>query len=88
MSAQIGDEIMIIPQVVSRDPGPPESVEIHILPGQSPEDFSAHASMIAYDLGVADVQVVPLGPSRIRLELLPHDPLPGHPPVSRPSDRP
>jgi hypothetical protein len=66
-----------IPQVVSVDPGPPVGLDIHILPGQSPDDFSAHATTIAYDLGMADVRVVPVGPSVIRLELLPHDRLPG-----------
>jgi hypothetical protein len=78
-----GGQIVHSPQVVSIDPGPPEGLDIQILPGQLPEDFSAHASAIAYDLGVAEVRVVPLGPALIRLELLPHDPLPGHPPVSR-----
>jgi Domain of unknown function (DUF1918) len=73
-----GVQIMHLPQVVSIHPGPPEGLDIHILPGQSPEDFSAHAPTIAYDLGVAEVRVVPLGPSLIRLELLPHGPLPGH----------
>jgi hypothetical protein len=66
-----------IPQVVSVDPGPPVGLDIRILPGQSPDDFSAHATTIAYDLGMADVRVVPVGPSVIRLELLPHDRLPG-----------
>ncbi len=60
-----------IPQVVSVDPGPPVGLDIRILPGQSPDDFSAHAAKIAYDLGMAEVRVVPLGPSTIRLELLP-----------------
>jgi hypothetical protein len=69
------------PEVVSVDPGPPVGLDIRILPGQSPDDFSAHAAAIAYDLGMADVRVVPLGPSAIRLELLPHDRLPG--PASR-----
>lgn len=68
-----------IPQVVSVDPGPPVGLDIRILPGQSPDDFSAHAAAIAYDLGMAEVRVVPLGPSVIRLELLPHDRLPGPP---------
>jgi Domain of unknown function (DUF1918) len=78
-----GGHTVHIPRVVSRDPGPPEGLDIRMLPGQSPGDFSAHASVIAYDLGVAEVRVVPLGPSLVRLELLPHDPLPGHPPASR-----
>ena len=68
-----------IPQVVSVDPGPPVGLDIRILPGQAPEDFSAHAAAIAYDLGMAEVRVVPLGPSVIRLELLPHDRRPGPP---------
>ena len=68
-----------IPQVVSVDPGPPEGLDIRILPGQSPENFAAHTSAIAYDLGVAEVRVVPLSPSLIRLELVSHDPVPGHP---------
>jgi hypothetical protein len=70
-----------IPQVLSVDPGPPVGMDIRILPGQSPEDFSAHAAAIAYDLGMAEIRVVPLGPSLIRLELIPHDRLPG--PASR-----
>ena len=68
-----------IPQVVSVDPGPPVGLDLRILPGQSPEDFSAHAAAIAYDLGMAEVRVVPLGPSVIRLVLLPHDWLSGPP---------
>ena len=71
-----------IPQVVSVDPGPPEGVNIRILPGQSPEDFSAHTPAIAYDLGVAEVRMVPLGPFLVRLELLPHDASSGHRPAS------
>jgi hypothetical protein len=62
-----------VPQVVSVDPGPPVKVDVRILPGQSPEDFSVPAATIAYDLGVAEVGINPLGPSAIRLELRPHD---------------
>lgn len=50
-----------------------------ILLGQSPADFFAHAAAIAYDLGMSGVRVVPVDPSVIRLELLPHDRLPGPP---------
>jgi uncharacterized protein DUF1918 len=71
-----------MPEVISVHPGPPLGVDIRMLPGQSPEDFSAHAAAIAYDLGMADVRVVPLGPSDIRLELLPHDRHAGHSPAS------
>jgi len=76
-----GGRIFHIPQVISVDTGPPVGLDIRMLPGQSPDDFSAHAAAIAYGLGMAEVRVVPLGPSAIRLELLPHDRLPG--PASR-----
>ncbi|HEX6402883.1 MAG TPA: DUF1918 domain-containing protein [Pseudonocardiaceae bacterium] len=62
-----------IPQVVAVDPGPPMKVDIDILPGQSPEDFSAHAETIAYDLGMAEVRIIPIAPSAIRLELIPQN---------------
>jgi hypothetical protein len=55
--------------VVSADAGPPGWVQIDLLAGQSVKDFAAHASAIAHDLDVPEVWVVPLGLSRIRLEL-------------------
>jgi hypothetical protein len=64
-----GSETLHSPRVVSADAGPPGWVQIDLLPGQSPEDFAAHAPAIAHDLGVPEVWVVPLGLSRIRLEL-------------------
>jgi hypothetical protein len=60
-----------VPQVVSVVDGPPAALDIRTLPGQAPDDFVKHASAIAYNLGMAEVRVVPLGPSTIRLELLP-----------------
>ncbi len=60
-----------VPQVVSVVDGPPVGLDIRTLPGQTPDDFAKHAPAIAYNLGVAEVRVVPLGPSLIRLELLP-----------------
>lgn len=65
-----GGRSMRVPQVVSMDAGPPVGVDILILPGQMPDHFAGKAPTIAYNLGVAEVRVVPLGPSRIRLELL------------------
>jgi hypothetical protein len=65
-----GDRIMHIPQVVSVTVGPPVALNVHTLPGQTPEDFSAIAPAIAYNLGVVEVRLVPLAPSLIRLELL------------------
>ena len=66
-----GGRVVHIPQVISLSDGPPESLVIKMLPGQMPEDFTAHAPAIAYDLGVTEVRVVPLEPFLIRLELLP-----------------
>jgi hypothetical protein len=60
-----------VPQVVSVVDGPPVGLDIRTLPGQTPDDFTKHAPAIAYNLGVAEVRVVPLEPSLIRLELLP-----------------
>jgi hypothetical protein len=64
-----GSETVHSPRVVSADAGPPGWVQIDLLAGQSAEDFAAHASAIAQDLDVPEVWVVPLGLSRIRLEL-------------------
>jgi hypothetical protein len=64
-----GDFNVHAPQVLSVDDGSPVRVDIHILPGQTPDHFANHARTIAYDLDLAEVRVVPLGPSRVRLEL-------------------
>ena len=67
-----GSRILRAPQVVAVVAGPPVGLDILILPGQMPDHFAAHAPAIAYNLGVAEVRVVPRGrPSLIRLELLP-----------------
>jgi hypothetical protein len=59
-----------VPYVVSLDRGPPESLEIRILPGQMPNDYAAHAQRIAYNLRVNHVEVITLDePYMIRLEL-------------------
>ncbi|MCA1681858.1 MAG: hypothetical protein LC700_01650 [Actinobacteria bacterium] len=64
-----GGRTLHIPEVISVTPGPPVGLDIRTLPGQMPDDFAAHAPAIAYNLGVVEVRVVPLGPSLIRLEL-------------------
>ena len=66
-----GGRSVHIPEVVSVAAGPPVGLHIRTLPGQTPDNFAAHAPAIAYNLGVAEVRVVPLGPSLIRLALLP-----------------
>ncbi|MGH3673571.1 MAG: hypothetical protein ACRDSH_23575 [Pseudonocardiaceae bacterium] len=65
-----GGRVFHIPQVISVDNGPPVTLEIRMLPGQTPEDFTTHASVMAYDLGVAEVRVTLLEIPLIRLELL------------------
>ncbi len=64
-----GSETVHCPRVVSVDAGPPGWVQLDLLAGQSAADFAARASAIAQELGVPEVWVVPLGRSRIRLEL-------------------
>ena len=65
-----GGRTLHIPEVISVTERP-VGLDICMLPGQMPDDFAAHAPAIAYNLGVAEVRVVPLGPSLIRLVLLP-----------------
>lgn len=69
--SMVGGRGLHVPQVISVIDGPPVGLEIQLLPGQTPHDFAAHTGAIAYNLGVAAVRVIPLGPSLIRLELLP-----------------
>ena len=49
--------------------GPAVSLDIRMFPGQTPKDFAAHASAMAYDLGVAEVRVVGLETPLIGLQL-------------------
>ncbi len=49
----------------------PMSFDIRMLAGQIPDDFVAQSKRIAYNLGVAEVRVVPIGHSLIRLILMP-----------------
>lgn len=65
-----GGRAVHVPRVVAVSAGPPKGLDVELLSGQVPDDFAAHASAMAYSLGVADVRVIPLGPSRIRLELI------------------
>jgi hypothetical protein len=70
-----GGHVFHIPQVISVHNGPPVTLDIRMLQGQTPEDFAAHASAMAYNLDVAEVRVIPLGVSLIRLELLRSKPI-------------
>ncbi len=64
-----GGRFVHIPHVVSVVTGPTVGLGIRMLPGQTPDDFTAQATAIAYNLGVAEVRVIPLGSSLIRLNL-------------------
>lgn len=66
-----GGDSLRTPQVISVVAGPPVKLTIRTLPGQVPDDFARHAPAIAHNLGVAEVRVIPVGPSLIGLELLP-----------------
>jgi hypothetical protein len=65
-----GGRSLFVPRVLSVVPGPPVGLNVRMLPGQIPDDFVAQAKAIAYGLDVPEVQIVPLGPSVIRVELL------------------
>jgi len=59
------------PEVVSVSAGPPVTLDIRILPGQTPDDFGTDKCLkaFAYHLGVAKVQVDRLRTPLIRLKL-------------------
>lgn len=65
-----GGYTLHVPQVISMIAGPPRRFDIRTLPGQGPDDFAAHAQAIARELDVAQVGVIPLGRSLVRLEVL------------------
>jgi hypothetical protein len=67
----VGGRGLRVPHVVAVTAGPPVGLDVRILTGQTLGDFVTQAPAIADNLGVAEVRVVPLGPSLIRLELLP-----------------
>lgn len=58
-----------IPQVVAMTDGPPATVDIRLLPGQTPDEFVRQAPAIAYNLDVTEVTVVRIGHLLIRLVL-------------------
>jgi hypothetical protein len=73
---EVGDSVaggrtFYFPEVVSIDPGPPETFVIRMLPGQTPDDFAAHGTAIGYDLGGSDIRVTDLGVPLISLEVVP-----------------
>jgi hypothetical protein len=67
----VGGQFFYVPQVISVVGEPPRSLTVRIFPGQTPDHFAAHAKTIAYNLDMAAVHVVGLGPYLIRLDLVP-----------------
>jgi hypothetical protein len=57
-----GGRFVHIPHVVSVVTDPTVGLDIRMLPGQTPDDFTAQATAIAYNLGVAEVRVIRSGP--------------------------
>lgn len=64
-----GRGVVRVPLVVAVADGPPTVLDIYLLPGQTPDDFAAHAPAIAHRLGVSEARVVARAPSLVRLEL-------------------
>lgn len=64
-----------VPQVTQVHRGPPVSLTVRILPGQVAADFAAESGRIAVNLGVAQVRVLALSRSTVRMDLLEVDPL-------------
>ncbi|MGH3918723.1 MAG: hypothetical protein ACRDSG_06750 [Pseudonocardiaceae bacterium] len=64
-------EVVDFPYGVEVVDGPTNGLIIRILPGQAPQHFANHARTIAYNLELDKVEVVPLGPYLIRLNLWP-----------------
>jgi hypothetical protein len=61
------------PQVESVDPGPPMTMLVRMLPGQSVEDFQDKAEVIAAVMQVSTVEITPFDDGLINVVLLDHD---------------
>ncbi|MGH3838099.1 MAG: hypothetical protein ACRDSF_20730 [Pseudonocardiaceae bacterium] len=64
-------EVVDFPHGIEVVDGPTKGLVIRILPGQAPHHYADHARTIAYNLDMDKVEVVPLGPYQIRLDLYP-----------------
>ena len=66
--------VMVAPQVHSVDSGPPVTLLVRMLPGQTVDDFEAEAHRLAAGMDVPAVCVTPCGHGWIRVALLDHAP--------------
>ena len=66
--------VTVAPQVESVDPGPPMTLLVRMLPGQSVDDFQEKAQRIATGMEVSKVEIAPFDGALINVVLLDHDP--------------
>jgi hypothetical protein len=65
--------ITVAPHVESVDPGPPMTMLVRMLPGQSADDFQDKTELIAAMMQVSEVQITPFDDGLINVVLLDHD---------------
>ncbi|MGH3764981.1 MAG: hypothetical protein ACRDS0_32075 [Pseudonocardiaceae bacterium] len=65
--------VMVAPEVQSVDPGPPVTLLVRMLPGQTIADFQDKAHRIAAGMGVPAAQIMPFDDDLINVVLLDHD---------------
>ncbi len=66
--------VTVAPQVESVDPGPPLTMLVRMLPGQSIDDFQDKAERIAVGMQVSTVEITPFDRGLINVVLLDLDP--------------
>ncbi|MGH3696101.1 MAG: hypothetical protein ACRDRX_19270 [Pseudonocardiaceae bacterium] len=66
--------VTIAPQVHSVEPGPPVTLLVRMLAGQTVDDFQTHAQGIADGMGVPMVHIEPYDTGWITVSLLDHAP--------------
>jgi hypothetical protein len=65
--------LTVAPQVESVDPGPPMTMLVRMLPGQSIAEFQEKAQVIATVMQVSAVEITPFDDGLINVALLDHD---------------
>ncbi len=65
--------LTVAPHLESVDPGPPMTLLVRMLPGQSIGDFQDKAQRIAALMQVSEVQITPFDDGLINVVLLDHD---------------
>ncbi len=66
--------VTVAPQVHSVEPGPPVTLLVRTLPGQTVDDFQDQAQCIADGMGVPIIHIEPYDTGWITVALLDHDP--------------